>query len=349
MVIPELKLTSKVLSTNLGFFNPFELNFAITYKCNSKCTICNIWKEKGLDELSLEEIEKFSKKINFVHWMRLTGGEPFLRKDYVNIVKILNDNLTGLYLITTATNGLLPDLIHEKVKKVLEFLKKRYIITVSLDGPEKIHEKIRGVEGSWNKAIETYKKLKSLEKKYKNFKVFFGYTISPLNLGFFKRTLNDVKRLIPKIKANDFHVNLFQTSDVYYKNEGVFLDKKYFVDAINELDSILKLRGKPKNYLELIENKYLELGKKYLKTHKIPIKCNIFNLSCFIDPFGNVFPCTILNYSLGNLRENDYDLYKILSSDNAKKIKEKIMNGECPQCWTPCEAHQIILSNWLKT
>jgi MoaA/NifB/PqqE/SkfB family radical SAM enzyme len=205
------------------------------------------------------------------------------------------------------------------------------------------------VKGSWKRAIETYKKLKSLEKKYKNFKVFFGYTISPLNLSFFEQNLNDVKKLIPGIKANDFHVNLFQTSDVYYKNEDIFLDEKYFVDAINELDSILKLRGKPKDYLESIENKYLELGKKYLKTHKIPIKCNIFNLSCFIDPFGNVFPCTILNYSLGNLRENDYDLNKILSSDNAKKIKEKIVKGECPQCWTPCEAHQIILSNWLKT
>ena len=343
-----LRLAFKVFSTSLGFFNPFELNFAITYKCNSRCEICNIWKEKRTDELTIEEIEKFSKKINFIHWIRLTGGEPFLRKDYVNIVKTLNENLSDLYLITTPTNGLLLDLIYEKVKNVLNFFKKKYIITVSLDGPKEIHDKIRGIKGSWEKAVETYKKLKELEKGYKNFKVFFGYTISPLNIGLFEKTIEEVRKLIPEITAKDFHINLFQVSEVYYKNKDVKIEESFFKNAQKELDSILKLRVKSKNYIESIENKYMKLGKEYLKTKKIPIKCNVFNLSCFVDPFGDVFPCTIFNEKLGNLRKNNYDLKGILTSEKTKKIVKKIIDNKCPQCWTPCEAHQIILSNWLK-
>jgi len=348
MVLPGLKLISKVISTNFGFFNPFELNFAITYRCNSKCRTCFIWKMKQKNELSLKEIKKISKKLDFIHWIRLTGGEPFLRKDYVDIMKTLDKNIPDLYMITTPTNGLLPDLIFEKVKRVLKFFDKTYIITVSLDGPKKIHEKIRGVKGSWNKAIETYRRLKQLENQHKNFKVFFGYTISPFNLGFFKQTVEEIKKIFPEITPNDFHVNLFQTSDVYYKNVNQRLNKDYPKKARKEIDVILKSRNNSMNPIDKIETKYLELGKEYLKKNKIPINCNVFNLSCFVDPFGNVFPCSIFNKRLGNLKESDYDLKKILVSEDAKKIKEEIIDGKCPQCWTPCEAHQMIISNWLK-
>jgi len=342
-----LKFFKKILTTNLGFFDPYELNFAITYKCNSRCTICNIWREKSENELSLREIEKFVKKIDFIHWVRLTGGEPFLRRDYVQIVKILKKNLPNLFMLTTPTNGLLTELILEKVKEVLKFFDKRYVITVSLDGPPIIHDKIRGVKGSWNKAVETYNKLKTLEKDNKNFKVFFGYTISPHNVDFFEKTVKEVKKFVPDITFDDFHINLFQTSNIYYKNLDKKIDKKFISQAKKEIEKILKLREK-KDIVSSIENKYLELGKEYLKTGKMPIKCNVFNLSSFIDPSGNVFPCTVFDRNLGNLRDNDYHLKKILSSEKAKKVIEEITNGNCPQCWTPCEAHQMIISNWLK-
>jgi len=342
-----LKFFKKIFTTNLGFFDPYELNFAITYKCNSRCTMCKIWKEKSENELSLNEIKKIARKIDFIHWIRLTGGEPFLRKDYVQIVKTLNKNLPNLFILTTPTNGLLPDLIFEKVKEVLRFFDKRYVITVSLDGTPKINDKIRGVKGSWNKVIETHKKLKALEKENKNFKVFFGYTISPDNVGLFKKTVEEVKKIVPEITPDDFHINLFQTSSIYYKNLGQKTNKKYLKKARKEIEIILKMREK-KDLISSIENKYLELGKEYLKTGKIPIKCNVFNLSSFIDPFGNVFPCTIFDRKLGNLRNNGYNLKKILVSEKVKKVKEEIIRENCPQCWTPCEAHQMIVSNWLK-
>lgn len=347
-MFPEIKLASKILLTNLGFFCPFELNFAITYKCNSRCKICKIWQKKHENELSLEEIKKITKKIDFVQWVRLTGGEPFLREDYIEVVKAFDKNLPNLILLSTPTNALTPNVIYKKVEQTLKFFRKKYVITVSLDGPKKIHNKIRGIRTAWDSSIETYQRLKELEKKHKNFKAFFGYTISPYNLGFFKQTLEGVKKIIPGITANDFHVNLFQTSEIYYGIKASKLNKSYFNRAKAEIDKILNLKIKKLSLIEIGEIKYLQLAKKYLKTGKVPINCNIFNLSCFIDPFGNVFPCTIFNRKLGNLRDSNYDLMNILSSEESKRVKTEILEGKCPQCWTPCEAHQMIFSNFLK-
>jgi len=347
-MIAEINFGVKILTTNLSFFNPYEVNFAITYKCNSCCKTCSIWKIKPNNELSLKEIEKFAEKNKFINWMRLTGGEPFLRKDYVDIVKVLNENLPYLYFLSTPTNSLLGDLVVKKVKEVLKFFKKGYTISVSLDGPKDVHDNIRGIKGNWNKAIDVYKKLKKLESEYKNFKVYFGYTISPYNVGMFEKTIEEVKKEIPSIIKKDFHVNLFQISDVYYGNQNMKVDKDFFEKAKEEVDIALESRKKSLDKIDIVESKYLRNAKKYLETKQCPIDCNIFNLSCYIDPMGDVYPCTMFNFKLGNLREVDFDLKKILTSEKARKSKEIIKKKKCPHCWTPCESHQMILSNWLK-
>jgi len=56
---------------------PYKLTFALTYRCNSRCQICQIWKKKKHKELSLLEIEKFFTINDFFNWIDLTGGEVF--------------------------------------------------------------------------------------------------------------------------------------------------------------------------------------------------------------------------------------------------------------------------------
>jgi MoaA/NifB/PqqE/SkfB family radical SAM enzyme len=344
-----VKLASKVLATNLGMFMPYELNFAITYRCISHCRVCNIWKRKPHGELTLEEIKRIAKKTGFVHWLRLTGGEPFLRRDYVDIVKAFDKNL-DLFFLISPTNGLLPDIVSKRVEKVLKFYEKRYAVTVSIDGPKKIHDHIRGTKGAWDNAVETLLKLKQLQADHKNFRVFVGYTISPYNLGFFKKAFNELSEMLP-INASDFHINLFQSSDIFYGMQMPNMKKSYFTNVCREIDTILEMQGSrtivfdPTGWLG---QKHLKLAKQFLRTGKMPVRCNIFNLSCFLDPMGNVYPCTVFDRKLGNIRDYNYDLKKILTSETAKKVRKEIEADRCPQCWTPCEAHQMILSNWLK-
>ena len=48
---------------------------------------CSIWKQKPGKELTFDEITEFAKKNNYFRWIGLTGGEPFLRSDIVEIVR----------------------------------------------------------------------------------------------------------------------------------------------------------------------------------------------------------------------------------------------------------------------
>jgi len=347
-MIPEIEIASKFLLTNLGFSFPYQINFAITYKCNSRCKFCNIWRVKSKNELSLDEIKKMASKSKFINWIRLTGGEPFLRHDYVDIVKTFKENCKGLYLLSSPTNAIAYDLTFNAVNRVLKFFRKKYVITISLDGYEELHDKIRGIKGNWKRAIKLYKKLSKIKEKYSNLEVYFGYTIYPENLGAFEKTYESVKSEIKDISPNEFNINLFEVSGVYYHNLNMQKTNDYVKGATEEIKNILRLRKKRLSSIDIIQQKYLELAIKFLEKRRTPIKCNILNLSCFIDPYGNVFPCTVFGERLGNLRENDYDLKKILNSKKAKEIKRKTINLECPNCWTPCEAHQLIISNLLK-
>lgn len=64
-------------------------NFAVTYRCNSRCQNCNIWQKEPEDELTLTEIIKFftvnQDLLKKVKSVQLTGGEPFLRDDLPQI------------------------------------------------------------------------------------------------------------------------------------------------------------------------------------------------------------------------------------------------------------------------
>jgi len=342
-----INLGWKILLSNFDILvKPYKLTFAITYRCNSRCKTCNIWKKKVKDELRLDEIEKFSKKNDFFNWLNITGGEPFLRKDIVDIAQVLSENSRNLFLFNTTTNGYTPKKIYEKTKEILTLSIPKVIVPVSLDGPEDVHEKIRGIKGSWRKVVETYMLLKSLEKEYENFKTFFGYTISFYNIGKFKETFQSMKKEVVELSPLDFHINLFHLSAHYFSN----LNRKYLKEngkkLMMEIEMIESMKkNKLFDPIFFLEKNYLKFAKEFVKLRKTPMNCKAIMSSCYVDPMGDVFPCTIFNKKLGNLRDVDYDLMKILNSDFTKNIREDVKKLNCPNCWTPCEAYQTILGN----
>lgn len=343
-----IKLGLKIILNNLGIPKLYQLNFCVSYWCNSRCKHCNIWTLKPKDELTLEEIRKFTKNMKYIQWVRLTGGEPFIRREYVDIVRAFHDNCKNLYLLSTPTNSLQPDITIKDVKQVLSFFNKKYIITVSLDGYEELHDHIRGIKGNFKKAIHLYKELSKLRTEYKNFDVVLGYTINPFNIGHFEETFDKVKGIIPEVNIENFHINLAEISNHYFHNIGMRLDEDYRDKAIKEVARILSLRKELNGLRNRIENKYLELAMLYLQTKKTPIPCNILNMSTYVDSFGYVYPCIIYDRKIGNIRDHNYNLKEVLKLDVVKTIKKETKELKCPNCWTPCEAHDLILSNWRK-
>lgn len=141
---------------------PKMLMLYVTDNCNLRCKHCFYWKEvdNPRNAHSLEEIEILTKSLKErLDLLGITGGEPFIRNDLVDIVRLFVQN-NGVKRIHIATNGLLPDLTVRKTKEMLEILgKRRLTMQFSIDGFETKHDEVRGMKGAFAKTCETVKKL----------------------------------------------------------------------------------------------------------------------------------------------------------------------------------------------
>ena len=339
-------ITATALRSNFGELeHPYKLTFSITYKCQSRCLTCNIWEMKPTNELTLQEIQEFAKRNNYFKWIEITGGEPFLRGDIVDIVKAFNENCKSLYIVTMPTNSLCnPSMVLGKIEEILNLGIPKLSITVSLDGYRELHDKIRGIPGNFDKAMVIFKGLKELQKKHSNLFMVFGYTMSKFNQGKFQSTVEGVRREIPEVTYNDFHLNLGQISDIYYSNTDLDLSAARDVVA-GEIAATIKKRKFQIGAIPAIEGVFLKRLVDYANTGQTPIKSRSLDASLFMDSYGNVFPSIMWGRKIGSIREAEYSLEPIWHSKDADEIRELIKEGKEPSNWTACEAYQAIVGN----
>lgn len=343
MVKERLSLAKNILSSNFGRLPfPYKLTFILTYRCNYACKTCNIWKKRPEDELTLEEINTFFEKSNRFNWISFSGGEVWIRNDFVQIVESSIKHCKKLALIHFSTNGYYSQKIVAGVKEIMRMNPPKFMITVSLDGDEATNDEIRGKKGGWEKQIDTFRQL----QKIKGVEVVLGMTLSKYNAGQFMRTFSAVKKVLPDFNPRDFHVNIAQESAHYYDNgEDKLTDdisKKLILD---ELKDCQKLRGFTRGPVSFLENQYIGKVKKFMETGKTPVRCHALNASCFIDSWGNVYPCNTYDKKIAGLRDYNYNLETIWNLPETKKLQQEIWRGNCPQCWQPCEAYQSIMGN----
>jgi len=341
-----LSLGGSALASNFKRLRrPYKLNFAVTYRCQSRCILCNIWKTNPGNELTLEEISMFARKNGFFKWIELTGGEPFLRDDLVEIVKAFRDSCKGLYLVTLPTNSLCSlERIGRMVSGMLDLRIPRLVITVSLDGYRELHDRLRGIPSNFDKAIGVFKLLRELRKTHRNLDAVFGYTMSRYNEGAFERTFQEVREAIPDITYNDFHINLAQNSENYYRNRDAPVISRHD-DAVKELESILSHRRFSPSAISVLDTIFLKKLIYFARTGKSPIKSRSLELSLFMDSGGNIFPSIMSGAKVGNIKDTAFDLMPIWTGRNARSIRLALASGAEPESWTSCEAYQAMLGN----
>jgi MoaA/NifB/PqqE/SkfB family radical SAM enzyme len=343
MVKERLSLASNILSSNFGRLPfPYKLTLVLTYWCNYKCKTCNIWQKRPEDELTSQEITTFFQNSNRFNWIDFTGGEIWMRNDFVSIVESSITHCKNLALIHFPTNGFYTQKTVEGVKEILKMNPPKLIITVSLDGDEETNDEIRGKQGGWKKQIDTFRQLKEL----KGVDTVLGMTLSKHNAGKYKETFEAVKKVLPDLHHKDFHVNIAHESSHFYNNSANELTDNSTQDLIiGELEQYKRSRGPTLGPVSFLENRYLGKVKQYLDTGKTPVRCHSLSASCFIDSWGNVYPCVTYDHKLGNIRDHGYDLEKIWNLPETQTLQKEISNGQCPQCWQPCEAYQSIMGN----
>ncbi len=334
----EFNLIKNIFLSNLKRLNcPYKVTFALTYKCNLKCKICRIWESPRKEELSAEEIEKIFKSLKSLSWLDLTGGEITLREDLIEIIKVIIKNSKKLLIFHISTNGQLPDKAYLLVKEILKF-NVIPVINISIDGPRRINDILKGVEGSYIKSLETFRLLKSLRKGY----FYLSCTISNYNIDNIDEFLSELKKDISNFSLSDLHFNIFHNSFHYYKNQDT---NGLSAIKFDNIKRYLKLCRNGKLIKIFLEDKYIRGLFRYLNGNKFPVKCQALKSTCFISPYGEVYPCGVYNRFIRDLKDYDYNLNKLWTSQDAFKVRETIEDKNCYGCWSPCEAYPAILGN----
>lgn len=320
---------------------PLKVTFALTYWCQYRCKTCNIWQRKPENELTTDEVLEFVRRNTRVSWLDITGGEIFLRNDIGELLEAVVVSWKHLLILHFPTNGFLTDRIVRVSERLAARGGPQVIVTVSIDGDQRVNDEIRGIRGGYRQQIETFNAL----RKVPGIRPVFGMTLSAYNIGRFEETLRACQHDCPGLTMADFHLNVAQLSDHYYGNAGLATIVPPKDAAVRELRVYRNIRGMPRTLSEWVEGEYLRHLERYLETRITPMRCHSLRSSCFIDPFGTVFPCITYSRPIGDLRTAGMDLAAIWNAPGTVAVQQEIWGGQCPQCWTACEAYQSIVGN----
>ena len=313
---------------------PKVITFFVTNRCNARCSHCFYWKnlnKSKKDELNLDQIKRVAQSLKHpLTTLLITGGEPFLREDLFEICKIFEKyNKTSKIVIPT--NGYFSEEIYKTIKKIVEETNLNVDVNISIDGLDKTSSKIRGIKDIFTNYEETIRLLKSI--KNKRFHPAILTTISTDNYS----------EILDLLKYNNQHWRLphrFQyirsCNEVYNIDpeivQGFFQRNKKTslpaLDKIRELNKQLdRILGE--NNLQIKINKMERKSSYQILTNKRKImECVAGNYDAVIFPNGEVSLCEMTK-PFSNLKEFDYDFYKLWNSKKANEMRKKIRFCSC--------------------
>jgi MoaA/NifB/PqqE/SkfB family radical SAM enzyme len=159
------RLSLRARNHHEGETPPF-LIFFINSICNLTCEHCFYWRNLNQrDDLTFEEIERLSADLGAIEILNLSGGEPFIRKEFAEICALFIRN-NGVKQIYVPTNGYFTDRTQTQLRQVLQQPSlKLFACEISLDGMPEYHNRFRGNPKSFEKAMETYEMLAALQRE----------------------------------------------------------------------------------------------------------------------------------------------------------------------------------------
>lgn len=312
---------------------PRDLVLAVTYNCNSRCRMCNIWKSEPLPLLALSEYEKLPDSIKDIN---LSGGEPFLRQDLVQLVELLISKNPAVRIIISS-NGFATGLIKEKIEQIKK-IKPDIGIGISLDGIGQAHDQIRGIPGGYEKVLATIKVLQDLG--IKNLRLAFtagDYNISEL----------------PKIYKLANELGIEFTLAAVHNAENYFntVDNKIskLEDFRQEFGLLIKAELKTWSFKRWLRAYFSYALWQFIATGKRLLPNYSGQDNIFVDPLGNVYPADVSGHLMGNLKDfnNFEDLYF------SRKAQQAIALEKNNQNWMICTArsamrrHALAIIFWI--
>lgn len=325
---------------------PTDASIILTYRCPMRCVMCNIWKNptNKKEEITAEDL-KCLPKLKFIN---LTGGEPFVREDLVDIVEECYKHTDRIVI---STSGWFEDRVVDLAKRF-----PNIGIRISIEGLSQKNDDLRGHKGGFDKGLRTLLTLKHMGLK----DIGFGCTVSNNNS-------NDMLSLyqLSQSLGMEFATAAFHNSYYFHKDDNVITNKDEVTNNFKQLIEWQLKENHPKSWFRAWFNMGLI---NYINGGKRMLPCEAGSANFFIDPWGEVMPCngiaepndvremndqsatennasstpnhgTPLSWSMGNIHDKPF--MEIWNSEQAERVRSMVRR--CPKnCWMVGTASPVM-------
>lgn len=323
-------------------FNPMTLTYSVTAACQSRCKTCQIGAMYCQDptrpqkDLKLDEIEKIFQTMKPVYFFNMSGGEPYLRKDLPEIVKLACRYLKPK-VVHTPTNAILTERIVENTERIIHIVREYnpavpFTVKPSIDGIGELHDEIRGVRGNFDCLLKTIKGLKKLEDKYDNFHLELGTVISNFNIDHLDEIEDFVHSLGVESYRNEVaecRTEFFNIGDDITPSAEIY--QRLIKDFARKVEENISSKRNLAKMTEALRVVYYDLASRILEEQRQVIPCYAGVSNVHINYDGGVWPCCVLGYEkeMGNLREYGYNFQELWHSDKADEVRKYIKGKNC--------------------
>lgn len=266
--------------------SPTHAIVAVTDRCNARCAMCDIWQKGGSPEL---EPAAYGRLPSSLREINVTGGEPLLRSDLAEIIRTMRSRCPRARIVLS-TNGLLPSRLERTLAECGDIG-----VRVSLDGIGEMHNRIRGVENAYDKAVDSLEVCKRAGVK----DLGICATMTRENAGVIK-DIQDFART----KGIQFTFTVAHSSPVFFGDQRD--QEPESGQAIADMEVIRsRLFGSchPKDWFRA----YFVSGlMDVVAGRPRPVECRAGTDFFYLDPQGNIYPCHLWDEVMGNLVDETY-------------------------------------------
>ncbi|MBC99008.1 MAG: radical SAM protein [Halobacteriovoraceae bacterium] len=290
--------------------------------CNSKCQMCNIWQQKEDRKISPEEFGLILENSLFknVEYVGVTGGEPTLREDLLQLYEELIKKLRRLKGLSIITNAIKSDIVLEKVLGISGLCKSRDIsfsAMISLDGVGAVHDRIRGIPGNFKQVEKLIKGLRD-----HNIDLSLGCTISKDNVWDVDELLDYFieNNLYGRFRVAEF-INRLYNNDNSKVIRNFTEDEKYHLAIFfHKLEVVYEKNDIYKRTYRNIRNMLLGGDRQ--------IGCPYQSQGLVLNSEGGISYCAPKSPILGNALNQPAD--KIYEKNLS--IRQSILDKDCKNC-----------------
>ena len=339
-----------------------RLQFEITFACNARCRMCLIYGEhrdhedrhdlaRRGDELSTDEIQSVLRQCSRMGTQQLqfTGGEPFLRKDLPELIRLAKQLKMTVGVIT---NGSLlsEECVSEVTAAGLDWLH------VSVDGPGEVHNSIRRVPNMFARIESTLLVLRTHRERLQRTtpKVTMGCTVSALNQFHLHELVPIAARwqaelvFLPVFFDLEFRDSATQPSVLQLKPENWNLPesiRNIDVEALaDELALVTRMAQQSKVAVSIeMPTSVHEIRKLfYSDSYFANNKCFYPWFAARMNPYGDIYCC--LRNRMGSVRQNS--LEAIWNSPQYITFRQQLRrSGLFPECQRCCALNPYDLAS----